>query len=454
MLLDDASDGRLDRFSLAEAALIAAGVDDRPALDAYRHEFDALADQLRPAVPTDATVDRQAQAVFAFLHGHVLRGQYRVDCTDLRRVLRDGTYNCVSATVLFNALAAEVGMPVCALEAPGHVLSRVCGPDTSLDVETTCPEWFRLAEDPRRQAEAVVQTLGRRPAGTRSEPREISSVELVGMVYYNQGVDLLAAKRFAAAAAANAKAVACGPQSTTAWGNLLATLNNWAIHLGHESRYAEAAELLQSGLALDPQYKTFRQNFAHVHHQWTERFCQTGRFAEAMDILDHRARKNPDDPYFAQARADVGRRWAVALFDQNKADEAFAVLDRVQSRDAELNAVNQRALTLLDRHDYEPAIALFDRGLARHPDASLLAENRRAAIMRWAETAFEEGDYAEAIRRTKHGATAGRLHHVLVNNVRYGYQKWIERLQAAGRRNEAGRIAHLAETDPFLNGGN
>ena len=67
------------------------------------------------------------------------------------------------------------------------------------------------------------------------------------MIYYNRGVDLLAAKRFAEAADANANALRLDPQNAVARGNLLATLNNWSIALGDAGQFAEAIERCAKG---------------------------------------------------------------------------------------------------------------------------------------------------------------------------------------------------------------
>ena len=102
--------------------------------------------------------------------------------------------------------------------------------------------------------------------------------------------------------------------------------------------------------------------------------------------------------------------------------------------------MNNRALALLGDHRYEEAVALLDRALARQPDEQLLSDNRRAAVMRWAQPAFQSGDYAEAIRRTTWGVGRGRRHAALVANVRHGYSRWIAALRKAGRttrRNES-----------------
>jgi tetratricopeptide (TPR) repeat protein len=105
--------------------------------------------------------------------------------------------------------------------------------------------------------------------------REVSDVELLAMIYYNRGVDLLGEKRFAEAAAANAKALRLAPSNATARGNLLVTLNNWAIELGTTAHYAEAADLLRLGLAIEPGYQAFRLNYAHLHRQWARQLHLT-----------------------------------------------------------------------------------------------------------------------------------------------------------------------------------
>ena len=76
------------------------------------------------------------------MHRRVLRGGYDLAYTDLRRVLDEGRFNCISATVLFNYLAGQCGLECRGLEMPGHAMSRVLLADGPVDVETTCPQWF------------------------------------------------------------------------------------------------------------------------------------------------------------------------------------------------------------------------------------------------------------------------------------------------------------------------
>jgi tetratricopeptide (TPR) repeat protein len=319
-LFADAVDGRLDEFSLLDAALIASGVDNTAELGRYRERMAAWAEELRRKGGLDGSPRRQVEAIFEFLHGKILKGKYNIKYTDLRQAMDEGCFNCLSATVLFNYLAGEMGLSCCGLKTPGHALSRVFLPDGPLDVETTCPRWFCLRHDPilnnAERKEAIPfslhennaerkgkvpfllhenwvssqetspqKTIGGKPAKDKAKPREISPIQLTAMIYYNRGIDFLGEKRFAEAAAANAKAIRLDPFNGTARGNFLATINNWAIELGNAGQYAQAAALLRQGLAFDPHYEAFVLNFAYVHRQWSQELCKEGKYSEAVEVL-------------------------------------------------------------------------------------------------------------------------------------------------------------------------
>ncbi len=328
-LFADAADGRLDEFSPLGAALVAGGIDNAEELRRYQQKAKSLAEELRgfegdspvvvdhgfAAVPAKiATVSgrERVEAVFDFMHRRVLCGGYDLAATDLRVVLDQGRFNCVSATVLFNFLGGELGLKCRGLEMPSHAMSRVLLPEGAIDVETTCPRWFHQAGEAGQQTAAASKTIGAAACADRAKTREVSPIQLAAMIYYNRGVDLLAEKRFAEAAAANAKSLRLDPTNLTARGNLLATINNWSIHMGDTGHFAAAIDLLRRGLALDHNFDPFAQNYVHVHHQWVEQLCREGRFADAIAILSRATAEMPNREYLRRAESDVQRRWAKA----------------------------------------------------------------------------------------------------------------------------------------------
>ena len=213
-------------------------------------------------------------------------------------------------------------------------------------METTCPKWFSLHHEallnnvehkgaspfsPQKRAipslfcEGPDSLHNKAPNKDKANLREISPIQLTALVYYNRAIDFLAEKRFSDAAAANAKALRLDPLNTAARGNLLATINNWAIDLGNAGHYDKAAALLRRGLEFDPLYEAFELNFAHVHHQWSQELCKQGKYREAVELLN-RAGGNAGKCVFSPHVWGVYRCWAMALLSDNKIDEAFDIL--------------------------------------------------------------------------------------------------------------------------------
>ena len=186
--------------------------------------------------------------------------------------------------MLFTALATDCGLTIHAIERPRHAMCWISIDGQRIDVETTCPNWFELTPDQRRQAAAT--TLARSATADRpATPREVGPAALVGVIYYNRGVDLLREKRFAAAVSVNLRALQLDPTNVTAQGNLLASINNWALDRCAAGDYREAATLLARGLAVAPDHEPFRANQRHVYRTWIQSLVAAGHADDAIQVL-------------------------------------------------------------------------------------------------------------------------------------------------------------------------
>ena len=309
-LFEDAKDGKWDNFDLFRATLVAEGVRDARKIREYEAKLDNVLAAVKAKLGSNPSPESLTREVFEAIHRQLLTSTYDINCTDLVRTLETGHFNCVSATVLFNCVAEKAGLDVCALEMPGHALSRVKFGSNSMNLETTCPNWFALQDEAARQDATArrvapsVATANPGIAGTQSNGthesfkklREISPVQLVATIYYNQGVDYLAEEKFAEAIVANLKALQLDPVSETAWGNLLAAVNNWSIKLvGENRRYDLAATLLDQGVYLDPNYDKFRENQLHIYYHWIHALVREGRTADAQKVFEIADQRLPND---------------------------------------------------------------------------------------------------------------------------------------------------------------
>lgn len=389
-LLADARDGSLDSFSLFSAALVAGGVHDRDRIAAYERRLESLLVELRPSVDARTSQLAKAKEVFEFMHRTVLAGGYRLECSRLSTLLDDGRYNCVSASILYKVLATEFNLQVVGLEVPGHAMCRLVLGNETLEVESTCPRWFSLVDQPEKREAVIRKAMGCSLGGVRIECREVTDVQWLATIYYNRGIDLLAEKDFAGAVGANAKALRLDRTNEIARGNLLASLNNWAIHLSTQELHATAVEKLLRGLEIDPEFETLHANYAHVHGRWLDALCRSGRFEEAARVAREALASYPEEPSLEEKRLLVFECWARREMSEGRSAEAFSVFDRAirecgrQRRDRiatlESAAVIDTATDLLRHGRKAAAMALYEAALERNPHSRSLAANHRTLV--------------------------------------------------------------------------
>ena len=324
-LLDDARDGRLEEFGLVEAALIAGGIDRPPRRQELGARFNEICARSLIHVKNtgggtaaEQPTWQRVRSLFQFMHQEVLTGQYQVSASRLSRTLQRGSYNCVTATVLFNSLCEAHGLSASAVVVRGHVFSRVHAAE-AIDIQTTCPRWFDSAEARRRPA-----TL---PNSLREiSPREITAVQLIGKIYYNRAVSELHRERFAEAVDLLALSLMLDPADSSAQENLLAALNNWSLHACQDGHFAHAAGLVRRGLAINPDYAPLLVNDVHIHERWAVSLCDEDRHEAALSLLERGYARRPEVALFDDGRAAICDLWAERLFQQGHTDSARRVL--------------------------------------------------------------------------------------------------------------------------------
>lgn len=256
----------------------------------------------------------KAETILNFMHERVFV-QYRLEDTTFSNLLERGFYNCVTASTLYCALAESAGLKVTAVELPGHAMCWVYLPnDERLEVETTCRSWFQYKNDPKTQKKVICDLIRAASPQLKDQsdqmlllqvPQPISDKRLIAKIYYNRGVDLLSVNDFSGALEANAIAYCLDPQSETTQGNLLATMNNWAIALCKEKKYKLAANLLRTGISHAPTYPPFKNNHTHVYHLWVDSLYQNGDLEAALQIAKQAEMEQPDVLHFQRLQRQI-----------------------------------------------------------------------------------------------------------------------------------------------------
>lgn len=305
-LFADAADGRLDEHSPLAASLIASGVANQARLDDCLDRFARLTNRLVEQVDSSSPPLMRARIAHEFMHRELLTGPYVLECSNVQATLERGQFNCVSSAIVFNHLARAVGLDARGIAVPGHVFSMVVCQRETFDVQTTCARWFDIRHDPS----GSVAWPGSQAAAsaTGAQRRELSDVSLAAIIYYNEGVTHLHRAAFPQALAENLKALRLDPACHTAYDNLLAGVNNWAVELSRSGRYAGALDVLRDGLSIAPTHDLFQKNYVTICLEWAERAAGENRFGEAQAALDEAARYNPRDPRLDESRREIARR--------------------------------------------------------------------------------------------------------------------------------------------------
>jgi tetratricopeptide (TPR) repeat protein len=390
-LLADAADGRLDEVSFLDAVLIANGIRARSLSDELRQRFQGYVERLRSELAEIREPRQRCEAIHQWLHRHVLIGRYQADCTQISRALRHGDYNCVSATLLFQLLCQACEVPTVAVATPTHVYARLVLGPARMDVQTTCPDWFRMSSDQRRRfpqtserfAVSPERAGGNRSSWGKGDIREISDIQLLAKVYYNRGVRHLDARRFGAAEHEFRTSLLLDAEDRSAQENLLATLNNWALQLAEQEDYAEAAAVLNRGFSECPDYAPFQANDLHIHQKWALLLCRRAHYGEALQILEAGQQRRPEVPLYRDGPHAVRRLWMKELVERRDYAGAWRIaLGR--GRDgagpfpgrSDLESLVDLARQLAASGRRVDALRLLDEGLRLQSESSLLKRTR------------------------------------------------------------------------------
>jgi tetratricopeptide (TPR) repeat protein len=445
----DVKDGRFQKWSFEEAALLASGVGDRAARRAHLPRISGLVRAARDVTAGERTPFARGERLLKWLHAGPLAGGYKAHQTSLATVLDTGTYNCVSSATLYNIVGRAIGLDLRSIEVPDHAFSIIYDAAAHADVETTTPAGFNPARDKAGQEKFREQTgFTYLPDSHRDQRREIGEAALVAIIYYNRGVELSRAKRYHEALLYSFRAMSLDPEFASAVKNALAALAKWGADLADRGKFEEGLQVLTAGLELAPDDANLRHNRKVFWGQWAQAAAAAGKDDQALDVLRRAAKSVPDDaPYFLAQQAWVYLRAAEARLDRGEWEQALAAVEpgltklegapledlRRWRRDLGL----RQCAALLKKREFQKAAAVLAAGDAQNPGDARYAEARRYVLQEWARDTFTsagEQPARELLRGQLPQLAGGKERDDLVA----GHVYWIvKRLRKDGRHEEA-----------------
>lgn len=374
----------IDTIDLTEAALVASGYERLRARQRAREELERWVGPLvrsLSAVSDDRA--RGAQLLTALHRKGGLLGRYDMRATTLKDVLQRRSYNCVSASVLYNLVAERLGLAVGAQLLPTHartLLSANRGDRLErIVVETTSANGFAPSVE-EEQAILAQVAAGRSSTGrslVSDEGAVVSSRVLVSTIYVNR------------ASIAQERGDYERAERLFARGEELVADGDMA-RLLREQRVA-----LLSQLAADDLMSEDESRFARAYRTLLEAGRLAPRDPEIQTVLQHNLRAAAER--IVSDRAD--RRGEDAVWAA--VEEASSLLSAEHRRGLRAFAWSEVGRLRVEAEHYARALEAYDRGLALSSEVSTtddplfmtLIKNRVATLRLSAFRAAKRGNY-------------------------------------------------------------
>ena len=343
-LFADASDGELDDYSMIDAAFIASGLPDSDALSIYRKKYKSLLAGARRLANRETTDYARAKSVFDYMHKKTL-GKYGLHSVDMVGVFSRGDYNCVSATVLYNALLEDMNLQSWGVLVPSHAYSIVHVDGREVEVETTSPKGF----DPARTDEAYRQLLeeygldgalydangSKRKASSlirevKGKKQPVGNLTMVAVIYSNLAAARVRDGDLEGALANFVKATALSDENPHFQSSRDALLNNLIVDLveaGSFKRAGAAASAARQipgvGAAMLGKLVSLQ---AHATTKWSMELAALGRHQESIAVYTSALKELNGQEMLLHNRKAGYVNWGIALNRSGQFREASTVL--------------------------------------------------------------------------------------------------------------------------------
>jgi hypothetical protein len=299
-LVEDLTDGRLDSHSLADAVLIASGVDDDTDLQRYRARLVSLIAAATERVPRSASPARRARRLLEELHRVALR-RYEASTDRFTDLIDTGTYNCVSSSLLYILAAREVGLDPAAAETPLHVFVVLEAGARHIEIEATSPTGFDIRRDLKSFRSFVVankyvtpEELAQRGVDTifnefNNLTHPVTPEHAVAFLYHNAGLRSLQVGGAWAAARELINAVRIYPRLGYRSDDLRKTLA-WSVREQYDAGdYSGAFRVAEVTMRMFPDRTTVRERFIAVGARAVEAAAERGQLEEASGYEERTA---------------------------------------------------------------------------------------------------------------------------------------------------------------------
>lgn len=300
-LKQDIEDGHLDNFRPIETAFILSGVSQVDSLQKYVAWYDELVQTLNGfhLDPFDRVAS--ASKVFSYLHNTWLL-HYKEQATTILDIIKNRQFNCVAATILYNFICSDLGWQTEAFETPTHVYTIFSNFTENITVENTSVMGFDIMRNLHDYSKYLLQFYPQNKAlqigydriyaYENSKGRQISNIELLGLLSYNRAYFAMKQQDYATAYQYVLVAQKFNRDSRSNVNFEIDLYFQWGGFLYRSRRFDEAFEVYADGYYRYRDIKELAQNctlsfFNVLRDTWANKdWSRTKSIIEEIEVLD------------------------------------------------------------------------------------------------------------------------------------------------------------------------
>ncbi len=426
-VLQDLSDGTLDSFTLIDASLIASGVADSVEWRGYQEKVEALWQRLDDESWSRRNEPNTGKRLLQWLHKNTLH-KYNLKCTDLRKTLGEGDFNCVTSTILYKAACDRLGLQATVIETPVHVFCKLGGDDKARVIETTLEDGFDYPDafESFRKIGLKFKLITQKELQEKGEEniyaellykrKEIASARLVALIFSNHATELAQQENYPAAFELlqeienifgedeDFNATYCLIAYEVARQELLKKNSDKAFEISLTGM-SKAPRALQQTLEL-------RTLLGTTAADVISRSAAAGDFPRALAVMEKLGAFPEVATSLLQTnKIDILRRWTFHLSRQGKIDSALIIIEKawaIDSNHIEIKAdrarlYGEQVSRLVRQGQYELALEKCQAALRLFPDNVYLRDLRIDVLLRHSYSLNERGAWDACIQVLQKG---------------------------------------------------
>lgn len=271
-----------ESFTLRQGGLIASGVTE-PNLPAYYRVLDNALQEMSSLSQIKDNAKRSS-GIFDYMHSKLLK-QYQRSATTLDVALKQGQYNCLSSTLLYNILMEENQIPARTMVLPSHTYTLLSLGTNTIAVENTTPLGFDVANNQAAQ-DNLKKLTGYSYQDAIREGEIVDKRGLLAYTYANRAYFADQARQDYLAFQNALKAYALYPQGKNIYTNVKSGFISYSYYLINTRQdYTQAMAILEEALEHFPVKKDFIQNYSVALDRYLNFLIEKGEYNKAFEVF-------------------------------------------------------------------------------------------------------------------------------------------------------------------------